>query len=95
MQDRVDVPDGATRLMLTLVGAREQLRLVEGDTVAVRLTVPVNPFVPVIVIVDWPVEPASTVTFPGLAATLKSWRAPLTGATETMKARKDNPTIRA
>ncbi len=80
---------------LTLVGDKEQLRLVEGDTTAERFIVPVKPLVPVTVIVDWPVEPASTVTFPGLAPTVKSWRAPLTGFVGATKARRANPTIKA
>jgi hypothetical protein len=55
----------------TLVGDSVQVRPVEGETVAVRLTVPVNPPEPVTVIVDVPVAPARTVTVVGLAESVK------------------------
>jgi hypothetical protein len=57
---------------VTLVGVSVQVRPVAGATVAVRLTVPVNPWTAVTVIVEVPAVPALTVTLVGLAATVKS-----------------------
>lgn len=57
---------------VTLVGLREQARPVAGETVDVRLTVPVKPFTPVTVMVEVPVAPALIVTDVGLAANVKS-----------------------
>jgi hypothetical protein len=43
-----------------------------GNTVTARFTVAVNPWMEVTVIVDVPLAPAKTVTFVGLAETVKS-----------------------
>jgi hypothetical protein len=51
-----------------------------GETEEVRVTVPVNPFVAVTVMVDVPVVPARTVTLVGLAAIVKSWTVNVTVA---------------
>jgi hypothetical protein len=68
-QDRVEVPEVPR---VTLVGVRVQVRPVEGDTAAVRATVPVKPWTAVTVIVEVPEAPARIVTLVGLAATVKS-----------------------
>jgi hypothetical protein len=57
---------------VTLVGLRVQVNPVDGDTDDVRLTVPVNPWTDVTVIVEVPVTPALTVTLVGLALIAKS-----------------------
>jgi hypothetical protein len=44
----------------------------EGDTIAERETVPVNPLTGATVMADVPVAPALTVTDVGLAVTVKS-----------------------
>jgi len=70
-QDRVEVALVVVELRATLVGDRVHARPVEGETVAARLTVPVNPPEPVTVIVEVPVAPARIVTLVGLAERLK------------------------
>jgi hypothetical protein len=50
-----------------------QLRPVEGDTVAVRLTTPLKPWRAVTVMVEVPETALGTVTLIGLAAIVKSW----------------------
>ncbi len=57
---------------VTLVGESVQPSPVAGDTVATRVTVPVNPWRAVAVIVDVPPVPAKAVTLVGLAETAKS-----------------------
>jgi len=69
-QDRVEVPEVPS---VTLVGVNVQVRPVAGDTVADRLTAPVNPFTAVTVMVEVPLEPATNATVVGLAATVKSF----------------------
>ena len=69
MHDRVEVPDVPR---VTLVGVRVQVRPVVGDIAAVRVTVPVNPWRAVTVMVDVPAVPALTVKLVGLAVTVKS-----------------------
>ena len=54
------------------VGLRVQVRPVEGETVLVRVTVPVNPLIGAIVMVEVPAWPASTVAEVGLAEIEKS-----------------------
>jgi len=66
-QDTVEVPEP-----VMLGGVRVHVRPVVGDADAVRLTVPVNPFTGVTVIVEVPLAPARTMTLVGLAATVKS-----------------------
>lgn len=58
---------------VTLVGVREQVSPLGGETAAERDTVPVKPETLVTVIVDVPALPALTVTLVGLAVTVKSW----------------------
>lgn len=77
MQDNVEVPEVPR---VTLVGLRAQVRPVAGETVVARVTVPVNPFTEVTVIVEVPVAPALTVTDVGLAVTVKSWTVTVTVA---------------
>jgi hypothetical protein len=61
--------------MVRLVGESAHARPVVGDTVADRLTVPVNPFTARTVIVEVPVEPATNATLVGLAVIVKSFSA--------------------
>ena len=68
MHDNVLVPEP-----VTLVGVRVQVKPVAGETVAVRETIPLNPFRAVTVIVEVPAVPAFTLTVVGLAAIVKSW----------------------
>ncbi len=58
---------------MTLVGVRMQVRPVEGESVAVRLTTPLKPCRALTVIVEDPEALPSTVTTVGLAAMAKSW----------------------
>ena len=69
VHDRVEVW-AAPRV--TLAGVRVHVRPVAGETVAVRLTVPVKALTGLTVIVDVPAVPALTVTLVGLAVTVKS-----------------------
>lgn len=64
-QDSVEVPDP-----VTLVGVRVHVRPVAGETVAPRLTTPLNPWSAVTVMVEVPACPAITVTLVGLAVTV-------------------------
>ena len=70
---RVLLPD-----IVMLVGLRVAVRPVDGLTVAVRLTVPLNPLTGVTLIVDVPDELVETVRLVGLAVIVKSgvvtWR---------------------
>jgi hypothetical protein len=68
LQERVEVPEP-----VTLVGARVQVRPVDGDTTAVRLTTPLKPWSAVTVTVETPETPARTGTEVGFATTVKSW----------------------
>jgi len=67
VHERVEVPEP-----VTLVGVRVQVKPVAGATVAVRLTIPLNPCWAVTVIVEVPAWPARTVTLVGLAVIVKS-----------------------
>jgi hypothetical protein len=69
LQDSVEVPEVPR---VTLVGLSVQVNPVEGETDDVRVTVPVNPWIEVTVIVEVPVAPALTVTLVGLALIVKS-----------------------
>ena len=82
-QDRVEVPLVVVVLSVTLVGDSEQVRPVEGETEDVRLTVPVNPPCPVIVIVEVPAAPALTVAEVGLADRVKPAGGPTLNVTDT------------
>jgi hypothetical protein len=68
-QDSAEVPDVPRA---TLVGDMMHVRPEVGNTVTARFTVAVNPWMEVTVIVDVPLAPAKTVTFVGLAETVKS-----------------------
>ena len=68
MQERVEVPEP-----VTLVGVRLQASPALGETTVARATTPLKPCVAVMVIVEGPAVPASTVTVVGLAAMVKSW----------------------
>ena len=63
---------------MTLVGLSVQVSPVEGDDAEVRLTVPVNPLVGAIVIVEVAEDPALAFALVGLAVTLKSWTVTVT-----------------
>jgi len=58
--------------IIILVGLREAVSPVDGLTVAVRLTVPLNPLMGVMVIVVVPVPPTDMVNEAGLAVMVKS-----------------------
>ena len=75
MHDSAEVPEP-----VTLVGVKVQLSPVIGDTVAVRLTTPLNPCRAVTVIVEVLAAPALTVTDVGAAAIAKSWIVKITDA---------------
>ena len=68
LHDSVEVPDVPR---VTLVGLRVQVRPV-GETVEVSVTVPVNPFTLVTVMVEVAVAPTVVETLVGLAVTVKS-----------------------
>ena len=55
-----------------LVGLREHVRPVEGETAAVNATVPVKPLTGATVIVDVAVPPTNVLALVGLAVTVKS-----------------------
>ena len=57
---------------VTMFGVTVHVNPVDGVTVGVKFTVPLNPFSAVTVIVDAPVVLASIVTVVGLAVTAKS-----------------------
>ncbi len=69
LHESVDVPEVPRETMFRL---KAQLRPLAGETVAVRPTVPVNPFRLATVMVELPRAPASAITDVGLAVTLKS-----------------------
>jgi len=69
LQERVDVPEVPRETVFWL---KAQFRPPGGEIVAVRPTVPVNPFWLLTVMVELPRAPASAVTDVELAATLKS-----------------------
>jgi hypothetical protein len=73
VQDRVEAPVGVPALSVTLDGNTVQVRPVDGEIAAVRLTVPVNPLRPVTVMPEFPVPPEGKLRVVGLAATVKSW----------------------
>jgi len=63
---------------VTLVGLNVQVSPVEGDDAEVRATVPVNPLMGAIVIVEVAEDPALAFALVGLAVTLKSWTVTVT-----------------
>jgi len=72
IHDRVEVPDVIALVKSTLVGDRVHVRPVGGETVSDNVTVPVNPFMAVTVMVDVLGEPTTADTVVGLATTVKS-----------------------
>ena len=68
----MDVPLVVVLFNGTLASDSLHVKPVDGATLAVNATVPVNPWRPVAVIVEVPLEPASTVRLVGLAPTVKS-----------------------
>jgi hypothetical protein len=74
-QDNAKVPDPVTP-----VGFRVQLRPVEGDTAAVRLTTPAKPLTAVTVIVEVAVPATLIAADVGLALIVKSWTTNVTVA---------------
>ncbi len=70
LQESVEVPEVPRE---TVIWLKAQLRPLVGETVAVKLTVPVNPFRLATVMVELPRAPASAVTDVGLADTVMSW----------------------
>jgi hypothetical protein len=73
VHESVEIPEEDVVVSVMLVVLRLQVRPAEGEMVAVRLTVPVNPLALDTVMVDVPLEPEKTETFVGLALTVKSW----------------------
>jgi len=67
VHERVEVPEP-----VTLAGLRVHVRPVEGVTDAARLTVPLNPLIDPIVMVEVPAWPTLTGTLVGLAVRVKS-----------------------
>ena len=76
VQESVEVPDPPEMLG----GLRVHARPVIGDGVAVRPTVPANPFTPAMVMVEVPAVLTFTVTDVGLALIVKSWTVNVTVA---------------
>ena len=74
VHERTDVPEDPR---VTLVGASMQVNPVEGETVDVRDTVPVNALIDVTVIVVVPEVPAVIVTPTELGVIVKSGTATL------------------
>jgi hypothetical protein len=56
-----------------LIGESVHESPVDGDTVAVRATVPPNPLTPITVRVEFPAVPTVTLTVAGLTTIVKSW----------------------
>ena len=69
MQDRVELPACPK---VTLVGDRVQAIPMDGETLLVSETVPVNPRVAVTIIVEAPLAPAFTMTLDELTSSAKS-----------------------
>ncbi len=63
---------------MTPVGLSVQVSPVVGDDVEVRPTVPVNPLMGAIVIVEVAEDPALAFALVGLEVTLKSWTVTVT-----------------
>jgi hypothetical protein len=73
VHDSVEVPEVPS---VTLVGDNVHVRPVDGETLEVRVTVPVKPFCAVTVIVEEPAAPARTVKLVGLAVIVKGAATP-------------------
>ncbi len=72
VQERVEDPEEEVVVSVMLGGLRLQVRPVEGEALAVRLTVPAKPLGLETVMVDVPLVPEKTNTPEGLALTVKS-----------------------
>jgi hypothetical protein len=72
LQDRVEAAVAPLPSVI-LVDDRVQVRPVDGEMAAVRVTVPVNPLRLVTVIPEFPVPPEGKLRVVGLAVTVKSW----------------------
>jgi len=70
VQERVKAPEDEVVVSAMVDGLRVHVRPVEGATLLVRLTVPMNPLVLETVIVDVPLVPEKTSTLVGLALTV-------------------------
>ena len=68
---------------MTLVGPNVQASPVEGDDAELKPTVPVNPLMGAIVIVEVAEDPALAFALVGFAVTLKSWTVNVTVAVWT------------
>jgi hypothetical protein len=71
VHERVEVPEVVVVLRVILVGLRVHVRPVAGETVSVKATVPVKPFVAATVIVEVAGVPTTAFTAVGLAVTVK------------------------
>lgn len=71
-QERVEAPEEEVVVSVMLPRLRLHVRPADGETVMVRLTVPVNPLALETVMVEVPLEPEKTKTPVGLALTVKS-----------------------
>jgi hypothetical protein len=72
VHESVEAPNVVVVLTATLVGESVHVRPDDGETEEVRLTVPVNAFRPVTVMVDIPVALEGIATLVGLATIVKS-----------------------
>ena len=76
VHERVEVPEVVVALRVILVGLRVHVKPVAGETVAVKATVPVKPFVAATVMVEVAGVPTIAFTEVGLAVTVKFGAAP-------------------
>ena len=72
LHDSVEVPDVVVELRVMLVGLSVHAGPVTGEVKAARVTVPVNPFRPLVIIVLLLVELVWTDVDAGVAAMLRS-----------------------
>lgn len=72
VHESVEDPELVVVVKTILGGDGVQVRPVDGETLAERVTVPVKPLTPVTVIVEAPAEPTPTLTLVGLATIVKS-----------------------
>lgn len=80
LQESVEVPVVVVPDKASVVGETAQVNPVRGRTLSAMLTVPANPFRPVIVTVEAPVVPAFTLTPAGAVVSVKSWTVTVTVA---------------
>jgi len=72
VQESVEAPEVVMLVRETLGGLSAQVRPVEGETVADKVTVPVKPLTAATVTVEVPGDPTTTEIVAGLALTVKS-----------------------